>query len=280
MFNGTCNGVNLQNKPIEFRYKRVCYTSCWGGLGAYDAFKAIDELNPGDEIDYKTWQKLIYAGKLLAKHYNWFEHIDPANEKFCKPAMKWNPDTEEYELDTGWAGGYKIWNPETNQYENADSDIFKFDNVFDSIKNKIMDDSIYCNRIKTSNVVIYTGLELNNYEKRNRPDGCSYIYKKGIYSTVRFDNNIKYKCWVTHDHNSESLLMSDTLTILYVEYDDGRLKKVVNIQDSDNPILPAFMVEHTVNDKKELIEKVLGYCKIHGTDKDINEVYKMIIDNK
>jgi len=110
-FNGTCNGPDFQARPISFRYHGVYLD----GVDAYAAFKTLDDLKPGDEIDYETWQKLMVAARLLAKKYNWFEFIDPGSPNAWKPEMRWNEETEEYDLVSERIDG-AVWDEEKHAY--------------------------------------------------------------------------------------------------------------------------------------------------------------------
>ena len=97
MFNGTCCGVDLQGKPAYERYYSICWTSVWGGNGIKSIFDTIDELKPGDTIDYTTWQKLMYANKKLAEAYHIFD-----NERLREKRIysQWNDKTEDFDYYT------------------------------------------------------------------------------------------------------------------------------------------------------------------------------------
>lgn len=96
-----CGVFNLPEEKVkklstENRYYGIAWTSVWGDFGAKSIFDTIDNINPGDTIDYTTWQKLMYANKLLAKHYEWFKYFDDIKNLKFGITADWNPITEEF----------------------------------------------------------------------------------------------------------------------------------------------------------------------------------------
>jgi len=94
MFKGCCANRDMSHLSIKDRYNQIAWTDAWGDFGAKSIFDVIDNLEPGMELDYQTWQKLMYANKLLAKHYNWFEDLHGHVDKGIFP--EWDNETEEY----------------------------------------------------------------------------------------------------------------------------------------------------------------------------------------